>query len=347
METRTLGRTGLEVTMVGFGSITIGGFFGPVDDAESMQALHAAIDCRHAFHRHLGCLWGRTQRADHRQVFARAPRPRPDHHLHQRRQQYGHRGHAISPPTTSAVALKAASSGSGSRSSMCTCCTIRRCRTSKPAIVLSCSKSSKRKGKIKHWGVSVNTLEECELAIACGQPAVMQMEYNLLEQDAAGVFAKAKAAGVGVISRVPLKRGLLSGRFDEHTDLRRRRSAAQNILAPDKLPAMVARVEAHLRDRRRLWPAAGRSGDPLLCLESRCQRHHSRHPHPRAGQSQCRRWRTIAGPRAPAPAANRLKAFAVWRCARPPAQPGRSLLTEDHSPSPRACQSPCTSIWAS
>jgi aryl-alcohol dehydrogenase-like predicted oxidoreductase len=38
----------------------------------------------------------------------------------------------------------------------------------------------KSEGKIKHWGVSVNTLEECELAIACGQPAVMQMEYNLL-----------------------------------------------------------------------------------------------------------------------------------------------------------------------
>jgi aryl-alcohol dehydrogenase-like predicted oxidoreductase len=100
----------------------------------------------------------------------------------------------------------------------------------------------KAEGKIKHWGVSVNTLEECELAVACGQPAVMQMEYNLLEQDAAGVFAKAKAAGVGVIARVPLKRGLLSGRFDEHTTFvegdRRR-----NLLAPDRLPAMVARVK--------------------------------------------------------------------------------------------------------
>jgi aryl-alcohol dehydrogenase-like predicted oxidoreductase len=55
------------------------------------------------------------------------------------------------------------------------------------------------------------------------------------------VFSKAHAAGVGVISRVPLKRGLLSGRFDEHATFvegdRRR-----NILAPDRLPAMVARV---------------------------------------------------------------------------------------------------------
>jgi aryl-alcohol dehydrogenase-like predicted oxidoreductase len=69
----------------------------------------------------------------------------------------------------------------------------------------------------------------------------MQMEYNLLDQEAEGVFAKAKAAGVGVISRVPLKRGMLSGRFDEHATFvegdRRR-----NILAPERLPAMVARV---------------------------------------------------------------------------------------------------------
>ncbi|HEX2276261.1 MAG TPA: aldo/keto reductase, partial [Candidatus Tectomicrobia bacterium] len=44
METRTLGRTGLQVPVVGFGSMTIGGIFGPVDDAVSIQALHAAID---------------------------------------------------------------------------------------------------------------------------------------------------------------------------------------------------------------------------------------------------------------------------------------------------------------
>ena len=44
MEKRTLGRTGLEVTVIGFGAMTIGGVFGPVDDGESNRALHAAID---------------------------------------------------------------------------------------------------------------------------------------------------------------------------------------------------------------------------------------------------------------------------------------------------------------
>ena len=44
METRILGRTGLEVAVVGFGAMTIGGIYGPVDDSVSLKALHAAID---------------------------------------------------------------------------------------------------------------------------------------------------------------------------------------------------------------------------------------------------------------------------------------------------------------
>jgi aryl-alcohol dehydrogenase-like predicted oxidoreductase len=115
--------------------------------------------------------------------------------------------------------------------------------------------TAKAQGKIKHWGVSVNTLDECEFTIACGKPAVMQMEYNLFDQEPAAVFRKAHAAGVGVISRVPLKRGMLSGRFDERstfdTEDRRR-----NILAPDKLPAMTAQV-------RQLQDAVKELGRPL------------------------------------------------------------------------------------
>jgi len=44
MEKRTLGRTGLNVAVVGFGTLPMGGFYGPVDDTVSMKALHTAID---------------------------------------------------------------------------------------------------------------------------------------------------------------------------------------------------------------------------------------------------------------------------------------------------------------
>jgi aryl-alcohol dehydrogenase-like predicted oxidoreductase len=40
---------------------------------------------------------------------------------------------------------------------------------------------------------------------------------NILEQEPAAVIAQAHAAGIGVIPRVPLKRGMLSGRFNERT----------------------------------------------------------------------------------------------------------------------------------
>lgn len=45
MEKRTLGRTGLDVTVIGFGALAISGnFFGPADDTVSNRALHEAVD---------------------------------------------------------------------------------------------------------------------------------------------------------------------------------------------------------------------------------------------------------------------------------------------------------------
>ena len=45
MQYRTLGRTGLRVSDVGFGAMTIGGeIFGATDDQESLRALHRALD---------------------------------------------------------------------------------------------------------------------------------------------------------------------------------------------------------------------------------------------------------------------------------------------------------------
>ncbi len=44
MRTRRLGRTGFEIGEIGFGAWAIGGSWGPVDDAASLKALHAAAD---------------------------------------------------------------------------------------------------------------------------------------------------------------------------------------------------------------------------------------------------------------------------------------------------------------
>jgi aryl-alcohol dehydrogenase-like predicted oxidoreductase len=241
MQTRLLGRTGLEVTAVGFGSITIGGFFGPVDDAVSMQALHAAVDAGMRFIDTSDAYGaGRSE-----QIIGRFLCARPD------RDQIiictkGGNNMVTGARNFTPDYIRGCLEGSLQRLGVDAIDVYLLHNPSvqnlKAGDSFELLEKFKAEGKIKHWGVSVNTLEECELAIELGQPAVMQMEYNLLDQEAAGVFAKAKAAGVGVISRVPLKRGLLSGRFDEDATFvegdRRR-----NILSPDRLPAMVARVK--------------------------------------------------------------------------------------------------------
>src|SRR5512141_1021918 len=44
MNYRQLGRTDMKVSAISFGAWAIGGTWGPVDDEQSLKALHAAID---------------------------------------------------------------------------------------------------------------------------------------------------------------------------------------------------------------------------------------------------------------------------------------------------------------
>src|ERR1041384_5798524 len=72
----------------------------------------------------------------------------------------------------------------------------------------------KQEGKIRHYGVSINTTEEGIAAVRCENSETIQAEYNLLMQEPAETFFPlAGAAKVGIIARVPLRRGLLSGKM--------------------------------------------------------------------------------------------------------------------------------------
>jgi aryl-alcohol dehydrogenase-like predicted oxidoreductase len=73
-------------------------------------------------------------------------------------------------------------------------------------------------GSLAAYGVSVETVDEALRAIARPNVASVQIILNVfrrkpLEQ----VLPAAAAAGVGVIARVPLASGLLSGKYDEST----------------------------------------------------------------------------------------------------------------------------------
>ncbi|OJF12861.1 aldo/keto reductase [Couchioplanes caeruleus] len=72
--------------------------------------------------------------------------------------------------------------------------------------------------RIAAWGVSVETTDEALAAIARPGTASVQIILNALRlKPLERVLPAAQQAGVGIIARVPLASGLLSGRYDEHT----------------------------------------------------------------------------------------------------------------------------------
>ncbi|WP_027344733.1 aldo/keto reductase [Hamadaea tsunoensis] len=72
--------------------------------------------------------------------------------------------------------------------------------------------------RIAAYGVSVETVNEALTAIARPGTATVQIIFNALRlKPLDHVLPAAQAAGVGIIARVPLASGLLSGRYDEHT----------------------------------------------------------------------------------------------------------------------------------
>lgn len=76
----------------------------------------------------------------------------------------------------------------------------------------------RKAGKIKHYGVSVEKVEEALKAIEYPGVVSVQIIFNLFRQRPAGLFfQEAKRRNVAVIARVPLASGLLSGKITAAT----------------------------------------------------------------------------------------------------------------------------------
>ena len=74
-------------------------------------------------------------------------------------------------------------------------------------------------GRIAAYGVSVETVAQALSAIARPNVATVQIVLNCFRlKPLEEVLPAARAAGVGIIARVPLASGLLSGRYDENTE---------------------------------------------------------------------------------------------------------------------------------
>ena len=76
----------------------------------------------------------------------------------------------------------------------------------------------KKEGKILNLGVSVGTIDEAMKAIEYDNVTAIQIIFNMLRQrPSEQFFAEAAKRNVGIIARVPLASGLLTGKFSDST----------------------------------------------------------------------------------------------------------------------------------
>jgi aryl-alcohol dehydrogenase-like predicted oxidoreductase len=213
MRVRRLGRTDMEVSEISFGAWAIGGFWGEVDDSESLRALHAAVDEGVNFIDTADVYGdGRSER-----LIARLKRERPHDRIW--------------------VATKA-----GRRLPQQTCegytrenltAWIDRSLTNLETdaidlLQLHCPPSALYRqqevfgylddlvaaGKLRYYGVSVETVQEALDAMQHPNVQSVQIIFNMFRlKPAEQVFPLAHARGIGIIARVPLASGLLTGKL--------------------------------------------------------------------------------------------------------------------------------------
>ncbi len=105
----------------------------------------------------------------------------------------------------------------------------------------------KQTGKIKHAGLSIQSFKETEQAFLLDEHYAIldciQVRYNLLEREAEKVlFPKALEHGIGVIVRIPLLFGLLTGKFNRTSRFGENDHRRMN-LAPDKLDRYLTELD--------------------------------------------------------------------------------------------------------
>lgn len=78
----------------------------------------------------------------------------------------------------------------------------------------------KSKGKIRYWGISLNTFNpypEAEFLMNKNLASGFQVAFNIINQRALKLIETASEKGYGIIARIPLQFGLLTGKFTKET----------------------------------------------------------------------------------------------------------------------------------
>ncbi len=211
MDTRRLGKTGLEVSEVGFGAWGIGADWGAVDDRESLAALHAAVDAGVTFidtadvygdgrsERLVGeLLRERTEEIVVATKFGRRVPLDPSLYTYENFRSWIERSREnLGVETVDLVQLHCPPWETYYA----------------PAVFHACDRLVDE-GLVRAYGVSVEKVEEALKAVEFPGVASVQIIFNIFRQRPAELFfGRAAARDVGVIVRVPLASGLLTGKF--------------------------------------------------------------------------------------------------------------------------------------
>lgn len=213
MQYRALGRTGWKVSTISFGAWAIGAEWGSVSDAESLAALHKALDKGVNFF-------------DTADVYGAGRSERLLGQLRRERQESfivatkaGRRLNPHVPEGFSKENLTAFVERSIQNLNA----------ESLDLLQLHCPPTDvyympevfgvlddlKKDGKIQHYGVSVEKVEEALKAIEYPEVQSVQIIFNMLRQRPRELFfAEAQRREVGILARLPLSSGLLTGKFD-------------------------------------------------------------------------------------------------------------------------------------
>jgi aryl-alcohol dehydrogenase-like predicted oxidoreductase len=217
MQHRRLGSTAFEVSAVGFGAWALGADWGEVGEADAMAALHAAVDAGVTFVDTADVYGdGRSER-----FVARLRRERPDAELVVATKA----GRRLDPHVaagydrTNLTRFVDRSLANLETDAL----DLLQLHCPPPEVyrrpeVYAALDELRAEGKIRHYGVSVERVEEAEQALEHPGVETVQIIYNPFRQRPADRFLElARARDVGVIARVPLASGLLTGRMTAAT----------------------------------------------------------------------------------------------------------------------------------
>lgn len=213
MQYRTLGQTGWDVSTISFGAWAIGGTWGTVNDDESMQALHTALDAGVNFIDTADVYGdGHSER-----LIARLRRERPNDTFYIATKA----GRRLDPHVSEGY----------NRTNLTTFIdrSLKNLEVDALDLVqLHCPPTPVfympevfgimddlvQQGKIRHYGVSVEKIEEAIKAIEYPNVKTVQIIFNMFRQRPTGLFFReAQARNIGILARVPLASGMLTGKL--------------------------------------------------------------------------------------------------------------------------------------